>query len=81
MILSPEWFGPHAGHVVEVPVTELVRDLLRGETADGDPTTGTVALLSSFEPLSLEYASFMGLEGGSGEPELRMILNFARGGN
>lgn len=82
VVLAPEWFAPPAGHVVEVPVTGLVRDLLRGETSDGDPVTGTVALLSAFEPLSIEYVSFRGLggaAGAAGAPELRLILNFARG--
>lgn len=85
VILAPEWFAPPAGHVVEVPVTALVRALLRGEIADGDPVTNTVALLSAFEPLSIEYVSFHGLGGAggaagtAGAPELRMILNFARG--
>ena len=81
--------------MVEIPVTDLVRDLLRGETAGGDPVTGSYALLTIFEPLSIEYASFLGLDGtaagggasqggagaGDGSPELRIILNFARGGN
>lgn len=82
VVLAPEWFAPPAGHVVEVPVTALVRDLLRGETSDGDPVTGTVALLSAFEPLSIEYVSFRGpggAAGAAGAPELRLILNFARG--
>lgn len=81
VVLAPEWFAPPAGEVVEVPVTTLVRDLLRGETLDGDPVTGTVALLSAFEPLSIEYVSFRGLGAGAGTgaPELRLILNFARG--
>ena len=83
--LAPEWFSPPAGDVVEIPVTELVRDLLRGETTDGDPVSGSVALLSAFEPLSIEYATFAGLDGAvddpSAAPRLRMILNFARGGS
>jgi len=79
IVLSPESFAPPAGEVVEVPVTTLVRDLLRGETIDGGPVTGTVALLSTFEPLSIEYVSFRGLDGAAGAPGLRLILNFARG--
>lgn len=82
VVLAPEWFRPPGGHVVEVPVTGLVHDLLRGETAEGDPVSSTVALLSTFEPLSIEYASFEGLDATGpsrpGEPELRLILNFAR---
>ena len=86
VILAPEWFEPPARHAVEVPVTGMVRDLLRGETADGDPVSSTVALLSAFEPLSIEYASFEGLgrpgdASSVGAPELRLILNFARGGS
>lgn len=87
VILAPEWFAPPGGHIVEVPVTGLVQDLLRGETTEGDPVSTTVALLSTFEPLSIEYASFEGLgaaPGGParpGEPELRMILNYVRGRN
>lgn len=87
VILAPEWFAPPGGHVVEVPITGLVQDLLRGETAEGDPVSSTVALLSAFEPLSIEYASFEGLGGVPGgpalpgEPELRLILNYVRGAN
>ena len=87
VILAPEWFAPPGGHVVEVPVTGLIQDLLRGETTEGDAVSTTVALLSTFEPLSIEYASFEGLgaaPGGParpGEPELRMILNYVRGRN
>ena len=78
VILDPEWFAPPAGHVVEVPVTGLVRDLLRGEAEDGDPVTNSVALLSRFEPLSLEYASFSDVRSADA-PRLRLILNFSSG--
>ncbi len=84
VVLAPEWFAPPGGHIVEVPVTGLVRDLLGDPGEGADPVSSTVALLSSFEPLSLEYASFVGLgETGAvaGEPELRLILNFSRGGS
>ncbi len=84
VILAPEWFAPPGGHTVEVPVTGLVRDLLADPGEGGDPMSSTVALLSSFEPLSLEYASFVGLGRTGvvvGEPELRLILNFSRGGS
>ncbi len=77
--LAPEWFAREGEHVVEVPVTDLVRDLLRGETEGGDPVTGTVALLSTVEPWSIEYVTFEG-PASPGAPALRMILNIARGG-
>ena len=79
VVLGPELFVPPAGRVVEVPMTTVVRDLLRGETDDGDPVSSTVALLSTFEPLSIEYASFADAVG-PGAPRLRLILNFGAGG-
>ena len=57
-VLAPEWFSTDVGRVVEVPFTTVVRDLLRGETIDGDPVSNSIALLSSFEPLSLQFVSF-----------------------
>lgn len=75
-VLSPEWFASPAGAEVEVPVTSVVRDILRGETEAGDPVTSTVALLSTFEPVSLEYASFEGPRSSS-PPRLRLILSFS----
>ena len=64
---------------MEVPLTTVVRDLLRGETSDGNPVSNTVALLSTFEPLSIEYLSFEDAVG-PGAPRLRLILNFGAGG-
>lgn len=74
--LAPEWFSAPAGESVEVPVTSLIRDILRGETEDGGPVSSTVALLSTFEPVSLEYASFEGPSSPS-SPSLRLILSFS----
>lgn len=76
--LAPQLFRPPAGQIVEVPMTTVVRDLLRGETSDGDPVSSTVALLSTFEPLSIEYVSFEDAVG-PGAPRLRLILNFSQG--
>lgn len=77
--LAPELFRAPAGQVVEIPVTSLVRDQLRGEDPFGDPVTGTVALMSILEPWSIEYATFTGRLS-STPPSLRLILNFSRGG-
>lgn len=75
-LLLPAWFNTELGHVVELPLTALIRDLLRGETEDGDPVSSTLALLSAFEPLSLEFATFLG--GGTEDaPTLRLILTFS----
>lgn len=75
-LLAPEWFSAPAGQQVELPVTNLVRDILRGETENGDPVSSTVALLSTFEPVSLEYATFDGPASPS-PPRLRLILSFS----
>ena len=70
-------FEPPAGEMVELPLTSLVRDLLRGETAGGDPITNTLALLSTFEPVSVEYLTFEGAASPDA-PGLRLILNFSQ---
>ncbi len=70
-------FEPPGGELLEIALTSLVRDLLRGETASGDPITNTVAVLSTFEPLSVEYLTFEGASSPNA-PGLRIILNFAR---
>ena len=72
-------FEPPAGTVLEIALTSLVRDLLRGETASGDTITNTVAILSTFEPVSVEYLTFEGAAS-SDAPALRLILNFSQGG-
>ncbi len=72
------WFQAPAGEIVELPVTGLVRDLLRGETVDGDPVSKTIAVLSAFEPLSVEYMSFDGPTS-LAAPTLRIVLNFSLG--
>ncbi len=77
--LHPELFRPPAGQAVEIPVTDLVRDQLRGEDPAGQPVTRTVALISILEPWSIEYATFAGRSSES-PPSLRLILNFSRGG-
>ena len=76
--VPPELYSPEAGQVFEVPVTQHVRDQLRGETEAGDPISSTLALLTIFEPLSIEYATFAG-RGSANPPVLRLILNFSRG--
>ncbi|MDE2875322.1 MAG: hypothetical protein OXU69_13190 [Gemmatimonadota bacterium] len=75
-LVPGEWFHPPAGEIVELAVTGLVRDLLRGETVDGDPVSNTIAVLSALEPLSVEYVSFDGPTSPAA-PTLRIVLNFS----
>ena len=72
-------YEPADGQVFEVPVTELVRDQLRGETAAGGDVTSTLVLMTLLEPLSIEYATFAGRTS-ENPPALRLILNFSSGG-
>lgn len=67
---------------VELAITPLVQDLVRGKTADGSRPSPTVALLSlgcppdlsaCRETRSLSYAAFAG-PGETGEPYLRLVL-------
>ena len=76
--VPPELYMPEAGQVFELPVTEHIRDQLRGETSFGEPITSTLALMTLFEPLSIEYATFAGRNSAT-PPMLRLILNFSRG--
>ena len=71
--LAPELFGSEAGEVVELPVTTFVRNLIRGETENGDEVYPTVALLSSVEPGTIAFAEFDG-PGSDSPPVLRIIL-------
>lgn len=74
-----EWFQVPAGEIVEIPITGLVRDLLRGETVDGDPVSKTIAVLAAFEPRSVEYMTFDGAASPAA-PALRIVLNFSLDG-
>lgn len=76
-LVPHELFEPPAGEVLELVVTSLVRDLLRGETEGGGPIGNSVALLSTIEPISVEHLTFEGAASPDA-PALRLILNFSR---
>lgn len=77
--VPPDLFAAPAGEVVELPVTTLVRDLLRGETVSGGPISGSAAILTAAEPYSIDHLTFEGAESPLA-PSLRVVLIFARGG-
>ena len=79
-LVGHELFQAPAGEIVEIPMTGLVRDLLRGETVNGDPVSKTIAVLASFEPRSVEYMTFDGPTSPSA-PTLRLVLNFSLDGD
>jgi hypothetical protein len=74
IVLPPDAFGSEAGTEVEIPLGPFIQNLVE---ADPDlPDLSTVALLSSFEPLSLYFAAFEGPDSAH-PPELRLILTLA----
>ena len=83
--LASAAFLPGGERSVEVPITPLVWDMVRGTRSDGGSTSPTIALLSlncspiagsCIEPASIAFSSFAGA-GDIGEPSLRLILTIA----
>lgn len=79
--LRAELFDGNGGSV-EIPLTRYVRALLdyrdRGDELPGPAPSNTVALLSSAEPFSLDFATFAG-PGDPGAPHLQLLLTFTEG--
>lgn len=71
--VAPEFFGSQSGAEIEIPITQFVQDLLRGQTSNGTVPPNTLALLTTFEPLSIAFASFYG-PGSAFEPVLKLIV-------
>ena len=71
--VPPGYFGDDAGSEVILPLGAYVEQLIAGDTASATEVPQTLALLSSFEPLSLYFASFHG-PGSPHPPDLRLIL-------
>ena len=74
--VGPESFEGEAGVEIEVPLGLYIESLLRIEAEEDPEVKPTLAILSSFEPLSLYFATFEGPESPAG-PQLRLILTFA----
>jgi len=71
--VSPAYFGEEAGSEVIIPLGAYVEQLIAADTASNSTVPRSIALLSSFEPLSLYFGSFHG-PGSPLAPELRLIL-------
>jgi hypothetical protein len=71
--VPPEIFNDDDPGSVQVNLTFYIRDLLKGETAGGNPVYPTVVLHGPLEPLALEAMRFSGPEGAN-PPELRLLL-------
>jgi hypothetical protein len=71
--VPPAYFGEEAGSEVIIPLGAYVEQLIAADTASNSTVPRSIALLSSFEPLSLYFGSFHG-PGSPLAPELRLIL-------
>lgn len=71
--VRPEAFAEQSGELIEIPITPFARALAANDDGAGGIPPHTLALLSTFEPLSITFASFHG-PGGPDEPRLRLIL-------
>lgn len=78
--LPPDYFGPGAAQTVEVPITLFIQDLIRGSRLSGETAPTGISLLSSFEPLSLDFHTFGGAGGGDA-PVLRILITETNGVN
>jgi hypothetical protein len=71
--LSPGDFGDQDGVEVNLPLGRFIDSLIRARDDPDQDVAETIALLSTFEPLSLNFLSFYGPDSPLG-PELRLIL-------
>jgi hypothetical protein len=62
---------------VEIPITSFVRSLLQQDSTAAVPPPHTLALLSTFEPVSIAFASFYG-PGTPQAPELKLVITAGR---
>ena len=76
VLLAPEDFQGEAGAEIEIPLGSYVEGLILEKTDPDLDIPKTLALLSSFEPLSLYFGAFEGPDSPDG-PKLRLILTFA----
>ncbi len=76
--LTPEAFAEEAGTEVEIPLGPYIETLIAKNSGEDVEVPTTLALLSSFEPLSLYFAAFEGPDSPN-RPELRLILTLSDG--
>jgi hypothetical protein len=76
VMVAPEDFVGDAGAKVEIPLGSYIETLIAKNAGKDVQVPATLALLSSFEPLSLYFAAFEGPDSPN-RPELRLILTLA----
>jgi len=75
--LAPGLFSDDTETEVEIPITNFVRSLLGADSTAALPPPHTLALLSTFEPVSIAFASFYG-PGTPQAPELKLVITAGR---
>lgn len=80
VLVGPEVFADGAGGTVEIPITNFVKDLVRGVTEDSLPAPNTLAVLAGIEPQSFELMRFLG-PGSQAPPTLRILVSQLTGMN
>ena len=75
--LAPGLFSTETETEVEIPITNFVRTLLGADSTATLPPPHTLALLSTFEPVSIAFASFYG-PGTPQAPELKLVITAGR---
>ncbi len=73
---APEVFTSPSGTEVAFPLTNLVNDLMLGDSATLASTPNTIVILSAEEPSGLGFAAFQGV-GAAGTPVLRLLVTVA----
>ena len=74
--VSASLFSVDEGMEVEIPITSLARTLIEPDTTSRFPPPNTIVLVSTYEPLSLSYASFFGTESAH-PPELKLVVTIS----
>ena len=74
--LKPDFFSGESDKQIAFPITNVVRDLMLGDSATLANAHNTIALLVRPEPPALGFASFYG-PGNTKAPVLRLLLTVA----
>jgi hypothetical protein len=76
--LPAAFFTEDGGGSIAIPMTSFVQAVISGTTNQGQATPRTLALLSAFEPESLDLATFAP-PGSENEPYLRIVFTLTDG--
>ncbi len=74
---AADLFTDEADSEIEIPITQFVRSLLSPDTTAALPPPHTLALLSTFEPVSIAFASFYG-PATLDAPVLKLVITAGR---